>query len=91
MKTAATKQLEHDIRAATKKLGVFGCFEVTIGGMGNERVDYMTYEPAKGIFRCYEIKVTKKDFHSKAAVSFVRHYNYYVLTRELYEAMKCNL
>lgn len=88
MKTEETQQLERDIRASTRKLGVFGCFEVTIGGMGNERVDYMTYEPAKGIFRCYEIKVTKADFHSKAAVSFVGHYNYYVLTKELYKEVK---
>lgn len=84
MKTEETQQLERDIRAATRKLGVFGCFEVTIGYAGKERVDYMTYEPAKQIFRCHEIKVTKADFHSKAAVSFVGHYNYYVLTKELY-------
>ena len=85
MKTEATQQLERDIRAATRKIGVFGCFEVTIGYVGNERVDFMTYEPAKQIFRCYEIKVSKADFHSKAAVSFVGHYNYYVLTKELYK------
>lgn len=43
---------------------------------------------ASGIFRCYEIKVSKADFHSKAAKSFVGHYNYYVLTRELYNQVK---
>lgn len=91
MKTEETQQLERDIRAATRKLGVFGCFEVTIGYAGNERVDYMTYEPAKQIFRCYEIKVTKADFHSKAAVSFVGHYNYYVLTKELYNEVAAEI
>ncbi len=68
-------------------MGVFGCFEVTIGFFGKERVDYMTYD-TKGIFRCYEIKVTKADFKSNAAKSFVGHYNYYVLTRELYNQVK---
>ncbi len=88
MKTKETEQLEHDIRAATRKVGVFGCFEVTIGYAGKERVDFMTYEPAKKIFRCYEIKVTKEDFHSPAKKSFVGDYNYYVLTKEVWGAVK---
>ena len=88
MKTKETEQLEHDIRAATRKVGVFGCFEVTIGYAGKERVDFMTYEPAKKIFRCYEIKVTKKDFHSTAKKSFVGDFNYYVLTKEVWAAVK---
>lgn len=88
MKTKETEELERDIRAATRKMGVFGCFEVTIGLFGKERVDYMTYEPRTGDFRCYEIKVTKSDFNSKAAKSFVGHYNYYVLPQKLYEEVK---
>lgn len=82
-KTEDTLQLEKDIKVATLKMGVFGCLEVTIGFGGKERVDYMTYD-TKGIFRCYEIKVSKSDFHSKHKNSFVGHYNYYVLTQELY-------
>lgn len=87
MKTKKTLKLEKQIYNATKKMGVFGCFEVTIGFFGRERVDYMTYD-TKGIFRCYEIKVSKSDFHSNAKLSFVGHYNYYVLTRKLYEEVK---
>lgn len=87
MKTEKTIMLEKAIRKATRKNGVFGCYEVTIGFFGKERVDYMTYD-TKGIFRCYEIKVSKADFHSTAAKSFVGHYNYYVLTRELYDQVK---
>lgn len=83
MKTDKTICLEKAIRKATRKTGVFGSYEVTIGFYGRERVDYMTYDTS-GIFRCYEIKVTKADFHSDAAKSFVGHYNYYVLTPELY-------
>lgn len=83
-KTEQTLKLEQQIYHSTKKQGIFGCFEVTIGWFGKERVDYMTYD-TKGIFRCYEIKVSKSDFNSKAKVSFVGHYNYYVLTPELYD------
>lgn len=90
MKTEKTIKLEWAIRRATRKTGVFGCYEVTIGFSGNERVDYMTYD-TNGIFRCYEIKVTKSDFHSNAAKSFVGHYNYFVLTRELYEEVKAEI
>lgn len=86
-KTEATKQAELDIWKATAKQGVFGCFEVTIGWFGKERVDFMTYD-TKGVWRCFEIKVTKSDFHSTAANTFVGHYNYYCLTRELYEQVK---
>lgn len=87
MKTEKTYKLENKIYNATKKTGVFGCFEVTIGFFGKERVDFMTYD-TKGIFKCYEIKVSKNDFHSNAKLSFVGHYNYYVLTRKLYEEVK---
>lgn len=83
-KTEATLKLEHDIKIATLKMGTFGCLEVTIGFGGKERVDYMTYD-TNGIFRCYEIKVSKSDFHSKHANSFCGHYNYYVMTKELYD------
>lgn len=39
-------------------------------------------------WRCYELKVTKADFRSPAKLSFVGDYNYFVLPKELYEAMK---
>lgn len=86
-KTDLTKTLERQIWDATQKQGVFGCFEVTMGWFGNERVDYITYD-TKDVWRCYEIKVSKADFYSKAKVTFVGHYNYYVMTKELYEQVK---
>ena len=70
----------------THKMGVYGCFEVTIGYNGKERVDYMTYD-TKDIFRCYEIKVSEQDFKSNATLSFFGNYNYYVLTQELYNVV----
>lgn len=86
-KTEITIELEKKIHKATSKQGVFGCFEVTIGWFGEERVDYMTYD-TKGIWRCYEIKVSKSDFRSNAHNTFLGHYNYYVMTKELYEKVK---
>lgn len=86
-KTDLTLQLEREIWSTTAKQGVFGCFEVTIGWFGKERVDYITYD-TKGTWRCYEIKVSKSDFHSKAHNTFIGHYNYYVITKELYEQVK---
>lgn len=90
MKTKKTLELERLIWKATHTQGTFGCFEVTIGWFGNERVDYMTYD-TKGIWRCYEIKVTKSDFRSKAANTFLGHYNYYVMPSELYEEIKAEI
>lgn len=87
MKTELTLSLERQIQSATLKQGVFGCLEVTIGWFGKERVDYITYD-TKDIWRCYEIKVSKSDFNSKAHNTFIGHYNYYVMPIELYEEVK---
>lgn len=87
MKTEETIRMEKAILKATRKQGVFGAFEVTIGWFGKERVDYMTYD-TKGAFRCYEIKVSMADFHSKAHNTFVGNYNYYVMPHALFEEVK---
>ena len=65
-------------------MGVYGAFELTFG---RERVDFLTVN-RKGIWRAYEVKVTKEDFHSKAAKTFVGHYNYFVMPEDLYEEVK---
>lgn len=64
----------------------YGTTEVTIQRKKQKRelVDFMSYDPRKDIFRCYEIKVSMNDFHSKAAKSWYGNYNYLVLSRELY-------
>ena len=68
-------------------MGTFGCFEVTIGWFGNERVDYITYD-TKGIWRYYEIKVSKPDFYSLAKKTFIGHFNYFVMPMALYNEVK---
>lgn len=42
-------------------------------------------------WRCYELKVSKADFRSTAKLSFVGHYNYFVLPSELYEQVKAEI
>ena len=66
----------------------FSCWSFRLGkGYGNERVDFMTMD-SDGIFRCYEIKVSKADYLSKATKSFKGHFNYFVFPEELYEEIK---
>lgn len=85
-KTDLTNKLEKAIQVETSKW--FGCLEVTLGwDFGAGRVDYMTMD-TKEIFRCYELKISKSDFHSKHGHNFVGNYNYYVIPLELYEEIK---
>lgn len=89
-KTQTTLDIEKALIKQTKKMRIFGCLEVTIGWYGKERVDYLTMD-YKGIWRCYEIKVSKSDFNSKANKTFIGHLNYYVMPKELYEQVKKDL
>lgn len=89
-KTQLTKDIEKALFYYTKAhlLGVYGAFEVSLGsGYGKERVDYMTMSSTNE-FRCYEIKVSKADFNSNAALSFEGDFNYFVISLELYEDLK---
>lgn len=55
-----------------------------VGTYGNnERVDLLTYE-TKGIWRFYELKVSKSDFNSKCKLSWYGDFNYYILPYDLY-------
>lgn len=87
MKTQLTKKLQDCLFRYTDKQGQFGCFEVTIGWFGKERVDYLTYD-TNDIWKCFEIKISESDFHSKCNNTFIGNYNYYVMTFELYQKVK---
>ena len=60
------------------------------------RVDYMRFKPVnntvsgieKGDFYCYEIKSSVEDFHSKNGHNFIGDMNYYVMTEEVFQAVK---
>src|SRR5699024_3861948 len=82
-----TEELSKNIYYTTSKTGGFGCFDMTIGIGGSERDDYIAYD-TKGVFSCYEVKSSKDDFYSDAKWSFCGHYNYFVMTRELYDQVK---
>lgn len=69
-----TKELEKHIYKYLHKQGTYLCFEVAIPESicnkysCRERVDLMSYE-TKDNWRCYELKVSKSDFHSNAKLS----------------------
>lgn len=87
MKTELTRQAEKCLWHYTNEHGIFGCFEVTIGWHGKERVDFMTYSTDNTI-RCYEIKVSLSDLKSTAKQTFIGDYNYLVVTKELWEIIQ---
>lgn len=52
-----------------------------------EILDLLESNSQKG-WVCYEIKISKSDFHSKAIKSFVGNYNYYLMPEELYKKVE---
>lgn len=92
-KTLDTKNVEHALWRFTHKLGVYGCFEVTLGlGMTRDHkeiVDYITYDK-NGVVRCYEIKTSYADFKSSARKSWWGNFNYLVVTPEVCSKIEAN-
>lgn len=88
MKRSETLMLENLLDKDTIKNRLYGCKEIPIGfynsGKCDEIVDYMTMS-SKGILKCYELKVSLQDLKSSAKKSFYGHYNYLVVTKELYD------
>ena len=88
MKRKDTIALENALHKYTREKRLYGCEEITIGfyakGYGDEIVDFMTMD-SKGIIKCYELKVTLEDLKSNAKKSWYGHYNYLVVSEELYK------
>ena len=87
-----TKELEHLLYKYLWRKGWYGVFECAIPKclcrkVHRERVDMLTYETT-GIWRAYELKISKADLHSNAALSWIGHYNYLVVTEDLIEEAK---
>ncbi len=88
-----TKELEQIIYWTLYKQGTYLCFEVAMPNpkgrcmVTTERVDLLSYETT-GIWRFYELKISKSDFHSKNKATFYGNYNYYVMPKELYDKVK---
>lgn len=89
-KRKETIEIEDALIKETRIKRLYGCEEVTIGfynaGKGNEIVDFITMD-SKGIIKCYEIKVTLQDLKSRAKKSWYGHYNYLVVSLELYSSI----
>lgn len=87
-KTKTTLVIEQLLSDMCAQKRIYGCEEVTIGfynqGHGNEVVDFITMD-SKGIIKCYEIKVSLQDLKSSAKKSWYGHYNYLVVSQELYD------
>ncbi|WP_203663258.1 hypothetical protein [Lacticaseibacillus sp. 53-4] len=85
MKTPLTLDLEKTLYAYWEDLGAVAVEEVT---MPADRgiVDTLVMQPGDPLtWRCFELKVTKSDFHSSAKLSFIGDYNYFVLPLTLYQ------
>lgn len=96
MKTKLTKEIEYSL---IKKYcaGSFnnncGALEVPVDytlGKGKQNIDFALYKANKQDISCFEIKVTKSDFNSKASLSFVGNYNYLVVSNNLGQYLKQN-
>lgn len=91
MKTKLTKEVEQAlfdyVRESSRVNFIIG--EIDIGPRWGI-VDALQATIAKNVitWRCYEIKTSKSDFYSKAKVTFVGHYNYYVMPYEVYQQVK---
>ncbi|MGO3727676.1 hypothetical protein [Enterococcus viikkiensis] len=92
MKTTLTQEIEKALYYYCIELGGIVVEEVT---MPDEQgiVDTLAcfFKPAQREWRCYELKVTKADFYSKAKLSFVGNYNYFVLPEVLYEKVYADI
>lgn len=88
-----TKELEDKLYFGLWRQGTYMCFEVAMPNLQGrkrktiERVDMLSYDTS-GTWRFFELKISKKDFHSKNKVTFLGHYNYYVLPKSLYDSVK---
>ena len=77
---------------------IYWAKEVTFDyATGNSiRVDYMRFAPLnnsvsgieKGDFYCYEIKSSVEDFMSKNGHNFIGDFNYYVMPKEVFDAVE---
>lgn len=93
MKTKLTKNLESTLYQYCLEQGSYVVEEVSMPdkkGIVNT-LSYQQLTDGKIEWRCYELKVTKADFHSKAKLSFIGNYNYFVLPQKLFEEVQSEI
>lgn len=89
MKTTLTLDLEKTLYAYWEEQGATAVEEVTMPDDAGI-VDTLVRQ-ADGVWRCFELKVTKADFHSSAKLSFIGNYNYFVFPASLYPKLKAEI
>lgn len=89
MKTPLTLDLEKTLYAYWEEQGATAVEEVTMPD--NAGIVDTLVRQNDGIWRCFELKVTKADFHSSAKLSFIGNYNYFVLPATLYSKVQAEI
>ncbi|KRK64930.1 hypothetical protein FC72_GL001780 [Companilactobacillus tucceti DSM 20183] len=90
MKTKLTKNLETTLYQYCLEQDSYVVEEVSMPDKKGivDTLSYRQLPNGEIEWRCFELKITKNDFHSKAKLSFIGNYNYFVLTKELFEEVK---
>ncbi|WP_125713701.1 hypothetical protein [Companilactobacillus kedongensis] len=90
MKTKLTKNLESTLYQYCLEQESYVVEEVSMPDKKGivDTLSYRQLPNGEIEWRCFELKITKNDFHSKAKLSFIGNYNYFVLTKELFEEVK---
>lgn len=90
MKTKLTKNLESTLYQYCLEQGSYVVEEVSMPDKKGivDTLSYQQLTDGQIEWRCYELKVTKADFHSKAKLSFIGNYNYFVLPQKLFEEVQ---
>ncbi|WP_278552984.1 hypothetical protein [Companilactobacillus farciminis] len=93
MKTKLTKNLESTLYQYCLEQGSYVVEEVSMPEKKGivDTLSYQQLTDGKIEWRCYELKVTKADFHSKAKLSFIGNYNYFVLPQKLFEEVQSEI
>ena len=93
MKTKLTKNLESTLYQYRLEQGSYVVEEVSMPDKKGivDTLSYQQLTDGKIEWRCYELKVTKADFHSKAKLSFIGNYNYFVLPQKLFEEIQSEI
>lgn len=92
MKTTLTQEIEKALYHYCIEQGGMVVEEVTMpeeAGIVDTLACFFKAETLE--WRCYELKISKADFYSKAKLSFVGHYNYFVLTESLYQKVQADI
>lgn len=90
MKTKLTKNLESTLYQYCLEQDAYVVEEVSMPEKKGivDTLSYRQLPNGEIEWRCFELKITKNDFHSKAKLSFIGNYNYFVLTQKLFEEVR---